>query len=202
MEPEFGPAEPGMSEPAKRANAAGPGPGLGGGHHRRSLSDTSFRLPDDDDDILFDDIDFSDVDFRALAVSDPPPPPPADSATPAAPARFPPRGAHLRSLSVDAAFFEGLDFSVPATPPEGASGEREKAAAGHRRSGSVDGVLEADLASALDFTKKAMPADKLAELALIDPKRAKRFVFFVFFLVFVFRWITLFTVCCLLLLLC
>ncbi|KAJ6852877.1 transcription factor VIP1 [Iris pallida] len=70
-------------------------------------------------------------------------------------------------MSVDAAFFEGFEFG------SGSGGAR------HRRSGSVDGptspvMFEGDSATSSDYAKKAMAADKLAELALLDPKRAKR----------------------------
>ncbi|XP_062204498.1 transcription factor VIP1-like [Phragmites australis] len=138
-----------------------PLPPAGGGaraHHRRAHSETFLRLPDAD--LLLDpdaDFSFSDLDFPSLSddspnASDPTPPPP------------PPRpSAHTRSLSLDAAFFE-----------VGGGG------GGHKRSGSMDGVTspfegESALSSGLpDYAKKAMPAERIAELALIDPKRAKR----------------------------
>uniref|UniRef100_J3N694 BZIP domain-containing protein n=2 Tax=Oryza brachyantha TaxID=4533 RepID=J3N694_ORYBR len=71
----------------------------------------------------------------------------------------------MRSLSLDAAFFEGLPF-------QGGIG----GGAGHKRSGSMDGessLFEGESAPP-DYAKKAMPADRLAELSLLDPKRAKR----------------------------
>jgi hypothetical protein len=87
----------------------------------------------------------------------------ASSASPA-PAPRPPGGNHNRSLSLDAAFFEGLALQ----------------GGGHKRSGSMDGVNspfegESALSGGLpDYAKKAMPAERIAELALLDPKRAKR----------------------------
>lgn len=69
---------------------------------------------------------------------------------------------------MDAAFLEGLGFQ-----PGIGSGGRQ-----HKRSGSMDGStspFEGDSSTAMsDYAKKAVAADKLAELALIDPKRAKR----------------------------
>ncbi|KAL6906117.1 hypothetical protein ACP4OV_003718 [Aristida adscensionis] len=161
---------------------AAPAPSAGGarGHHRRAHSETFLRFPDAD--LLLDpdgDFSFSDLDFPSLsddspAVSDPTPPPPpaAAAAAPAAPAPRPAGGgSHTRSLSLDAAFFEGLALQ---------GGGGGGGAAGHKRSGSMDGVSspfegESALSSGLpDYAKKAMPAERIAELALIDPKRAKR----------------------------
>ncbi|KAM0836799.1 hypothetical protein ACQ4PT_062076 [Festuca glaucescens] len=156
-----------------------PAPSSGGGpprgHHRRAHSETFLRFPDAD--LLLDpdgDFSFSDLDFPSLsddspAASDPTPPPPppmASSASPA-PAPRPPGGNHNRSLSLDAAFFEGLAL-------------QGGGAGGHKRSGSMDGVNspfegESALSGGLpDYAKKAMPAERIAELALLDPKRAKR----------------------------
>ncbi|KAG9139016.1 hypothetical protein Leryth_023533 [Lithospermum erythrorhizon] len=79
---------------------------------------------------------------------------------------------HFRSLSVDADFFAGLDFGgdngQAAVEPAGIVGPR------HRHSNSMDGSSTTTSFEAVDSTKKAMAPDKLAELALIDPKRAKR----------------------------
>ncbi|WVZ53215.1 hypothetical protein U9M48_004188 [Paspalum notatum var. saurae] len=154
------------------------------GHHRRAHSETFIRLPDAD--LLLDpdaEFGFSDIDFPSLSddspsLSDPTPPPPppqaapqplAQAASPAA-AATPPSGAHMRSLSLDAAFFDGLSL-------QGGGG----GVAGHKRSGSMDGAtspFEGESAPPPgvlpDYAKKAVPAEKLAELALLDPKRAKR----------------------------
>lgn len=167
---------------------AAPAPSSGGGsrgHHRRAHSETFLRFPDAD--LLLDpdgDFSFSDLDFPSLsdespAISDPTPPPPpppqAAAATPAQAAR-PPRDSHTRSLSLDAAFFEGLALQGGG----GGSGTSSGGGGGHKRSGSMDGVSspfegESALSSGLpDYAKKAMPAERIAELALIDPKRAKR----------------------------
>ncbi|KAF0889238.1 hypothetical protein E2562_022489 [Oryza meyeriana var. granulata] len=160
--------------------------GGGRGHHRRAHSETFLRLPDAD--LLLDpegDFSFSDLDFPSLsddstpAVSDPTPPPPpplssAAAATSPAPAPRPPGGAHMRSLSLDTAFFEGFSLQGGGGGGSGGGGH------GHKRSGSMDGVNspfegESALSSGLpDYAKKAMPAERIAELALIDPKRAKR----------------------------
>ncbi|CAD5178101.1 unnamed protein product [Musa acuminata subsp. malaccensis] len=155
------------------------GGGGGASHHRRALSETFVRLPDD---LLFDsdpDFEIPDIDFSSLSDDNfsgdngaPIAAEPARAATSAAVAAAgtgrPVPGAHLRSLSVDAAFFEGLSFQDAV--PEGRGH--------HRRSGSMDGPtssLKGESAPPLsDFAKKTMPSEKLAELALIDPKRAKR----------------------------
>ncbi|CAL4896794.1 unnamed protein product [Urochloa decumbens] len=161
---------------------AAPVPSSGGaaprGHHRRAHSETFLRFPDAD--LLLDpdgDFSFSDLDFPSLsddspAISDPTPPPAPPPQTTPAPAPRPPGGSHTRSLSLDAAFFEGLALQGPGSSGGGG--------AGHKRSGSMDGASspfegESALSSGLpDYAKKAMPAERIAELALIDPKRAKR----------------------------
>ncbi|CAN6374196.1 unnamed protein product [Urochloa humidicola] len=157
------------------------------GHHRRAHSETFIRLPDED--LLLDpdaDFGFSDIDFPSLsddspAASDsttpqqPPPPRPQSlqqQQAAAAGAPKPPSGAHMRSLSLDAAFFDGLSLQ---------GGGGGGGVAGHKRSGSMDGAtspFEGESAPPggviPDYAKKAVPAEKLAELALLDPKRAKR----------------------------
>ncbi|KAG2560250.1 transcription factor VIP1-like [Panicum virgatum] len=170
-----------LPPPAPPASAFGGGGGVPArGHHRRAHSETFIRLPDAD--LLLDpdaDFGFSDIDFPSLsddspAASDPTPQPqPQQPAPPAPPpsAPRPPSGAHMRSLSLDAAFFDGLSLQGG-----GAGG----GVAGHKRSGSMDGATspfegESAPPGALpDYAKKAVPAEKLAELALLDPKRAKR----------------------------
>ncbi|KAI4389227.1 hypothetical protein MLD38_001475 [Melastoma candidum] len=134
-------------------------------HHRRSHSDTSFRF---DDLLLFDP---SDLDLSSLDLIPPPPPSsssvsmsiddpaPAASATPT-----PSPPGHFRSLSVDSDFFDGLGLGI-----EGSVGGSGSGRKGHRHSASTDG---SDFEG--DGIKKAMGADRMAELALIDPKRAKR----------------------------
>ncbi|KAI3915716.1 hypothetical protein MKX01_015541 [Papaver californicum] len=89
---------------------------------------------------------------------------------------------HFRSLSVGADFFEELGFQP--SPGGGGGGDVEKFGGNggiqerrmhHRHSNSMDGFsssYEAD--SSMDYAKKAMGPDRLAELALMDPKRAKR----------------------------
>ncbi|PUZ43738.1 hypothetical protein GQ55_8G032000 [Panicum hallii var. hallii] len=168
--------------PAPSSSAFGGGGGAPArGHHRRAHSETFIRLPDAD--LLLDpdaDFGFSDIDFPSLsddspAASDPTPQPqqPTPPAPPPQPlqqqpsAPRPPSGAHMRSLSLDAAFFDGLSLQGGGV-------------AGHKRSGSMDGAtspFEGESAPPgvlPDYAKKAVPAEKLAELALLDPKRAKR----------------------------
>nr|ACG25261.1 transcription factor PosF21 [Zea mays] len=151
------------------------GGGAGRVHHRRAHSESFLCFSDAD--LLLDpdgDLSFSDLDFPSLsddspAASDPTPPPPLPQPVPAP---RPAGGAHTRSLSLDAAFFEGLAFQGPSGSAGGGPG--------HKRSGSMDGATspfegESALSSGLpDYAKKAMPAERIAELALIDPKRAKR----------------------------
>ncbi|KAJ4822910.1 hypothetical protein Tsubulata_025920 [Turnera subulata] len=160
-------------------------------HHRRAHSDTSFRF---DDFLLFDpsDLDFASLDLPtptpASAVPRAPPPMPVDSPSvsddsTSAGAPPPPRpiGHHLRSLSVDSDFFDGLGLGAAdeklggKTAAAGGGGERRVVR--HRHSSSMDGstATSFDVDSlAVDGIKKAMAPDRLAELALIDPKRAKR----------------------------
>ncbi|XP_043710470.1 uncharacterized protein LOC122659421 [Telopea speciosissima] len=89
------------------------------------------------------------------------------------------------SLSVDSDFFEGLGFQPSSIGGDGGSeadkfggrnGISEKRM--HRHSSSMDGSSSSFEVETLDSTKKALGPDKLVELALIDPNRAKRFGFF------------------------
>ncbi|KAL3634917.1 hypothetical protein CASFOL_021971 [Castilleja foliolosa] len=131
--------------------------------HRRAHSETFFRFPDFDD-ILIDDV-VSDTNLEL------PPTPP--SLPPAHPIKT--NGsrieAHIRSLSMDTDFFEGLGLEglpSPVAAGVGPPGPR------HRHSNSFDGCSSATSSEVDSTVKKAMAAEKLAELALIDPKRAKR----------------------------
>ena len=170
-----------------------------GVHHRRAHSDTTFRF---DDLLLFDpsDLDFSSLDLPASS-SNPTPPPvipvPADSSDDSSSNGHPSRSSHsnprhisshLRSLSVDSDFFDGLGLTGSAISGEagdekfgGKGGVGEKRVH-HRHSNSMDGSttasFELESLMAVDGVKKAMAPDRLAELALIDPKRAKRWNFF------------------------
>lgn len=160
-----------------------------GAHHRRAQSETFFRFPDD---ILLDDavadFDISSIDLPSLS-SDAPMAVESDSSNGAdKPNRSKPMGptSHFRSLSVDADFFDGLVIS------DAGGGDVEvfggKAAATdqqryhHRHSNSMDGSsatsFDSEMAMMMDNAKKALGPDKLAELSLIDPKRAKRFDLF------------------------
>ncbi|KAF6143889.1 hypothetical protein GIB67_001683, partial [Kingdonia uniflora] len=135
-------------------------------HHRRAQSETFFRYPED---LLFDaDIDFNLPDVPSLSEENHNGMPMSvDCGGGASDESNGGNGngkkgvgggmSHFRSLSVDADFFEGLGFNK--LPPSG--------------SGPVSpGSFELD--SMEGCIKKAMPKDKLAELSLIDPKRAKR----------------------------
>lgn len=106
-------------------------------------------------------------------------PPTPPSLLPSGP---PPAGAHpgksdsfrppLRSLSLDADFFEGLGLDGQPPPTAAASGGRRPR---HRHSNSMDGYSSATSLEMESSAKKAVADDRLAELALLDPKRAKRF---------------------------
>ncbi|KAK4365868.1 hypothetical protein RND71_013748 [Anisodus tanguticus] len=144
-----------------------------GARHRRAQSETFFRFPNFDDDILLDVVD---SDFT-LDVQAPPTlmqtanSPDSSSTGPAS--DNPKLPAHYRSLSVDADFFDGLDFGGAAAVTEkkmmGCGG------GGHRHSNSMDGSFDTSSFESESLSvKKAMVPDRLAELSLIDPKRAKR----------------------------
>ncbi|KAH9691680.1 transcription factor VIP1 [Citrus sinensis] len=159
-------------------------------HHRRAHSDTSFRF---DDFLLFDP---SDLDLSALDLPSPNPTPPRgvpmalDSSEDSSSnshgqkqqkqSQNPPKPKpinHLRSLSVDSDFFDSLGLTSPASgggagnSAAGAGGGGEKRSY-HRHSNSMDGFEVESILG--DGVKKAVDRDRLAELALIDPKRAKR----------------------------
>ncbi|KAM5562350.1 hypothetical protein ABKV19_017530 [Rosa sericea] len=175
-------------------------PHRGGSYHRRAHSDfSSFRLPNFDDLLLFDP---SDLDLSSFPSPSPSPVPPRGTTTTTTPANsnsnsnsavvpMPidsddssasrPRpssssgpsaaAAHFRSLSVDSDFFDGLGLAGDAGGKEVVGGKR--AGGGHHRhSNSMDGSFDSELS--LDGLKKSITPDKLAELSLIDPKRAKR----------------------------
>ncbi|XP_075496233.1 transcription factor VIP1-like [Primulina tabacum] len=166
MEPEFAtkPIFPGRVDLDQMADTP-----TRGSHHRRAHSDTFFRFHDLDD-ILLDDV------VADLNLDLPPHPP---SLIPNGPPPLPsahlqktdePRSnLHLRSLSVDADFFDGLGLDGP-TPGSEAAPSRPK----HRHSNSMDGYSSATSSDLDSNSKKAMASDRLTEIALIDPKRAKR----------------------------
>jgi hypothetical protein len=133
-----------------------------GAHHRRARSEVAFRLPDDlglgggagPDGDGFDEIGSEDdlfstfMDIEKISSSGP-----SDrDRDRAAETSSPPRPKHRHSSSVDGS---GLFFS----PGIGGGAGKDAAA-------SLAEVLEA---------KKAMSPGQLAELAAIDPKRAKRY---------------------------
>lgn len=153
--------------------------------HRRAHSDTFVRLPEDF--LLDSDPDFSISDIELPSLSDDNVSGGGVTAAPAIPVEYGGRsdaraarpgnrpaggGTHLRSLSVDAGFFEATGFQGV-----GVAGDVAPERLQHRHSSSMDGEtspFEEESTGLSDYAKKAMSADKLAELALIDPKRAKR----------------------------
>ncbi|NP_001359330.1 Transcription factor RF2b [Zea mays] len=150
-----GPADlPGWAFPPR----AGPAPAAArGAHHRRARSEVAFRLPDDlglgggagPDGDAFDEIGSEDDLFSTfMDIEKISTSGPSDRA---AENSSPPRPKHRHSSSVDGSGF----FFSP-----GAGGGAGKDAAA-----SLAEVLEA---------KKSMTPEQLAELAAIDPKRAKR----------------------------
>ncbi|XP_076935881.1 transcription factor VIP1-like [Bidens hawaiensis] len=135
-----------------------------GSHHRRAQSETFFRFPDDD--ILLDDVvaDFNFAGMELPSLSSDAPyggesssKSEGESSDVVKSTASRPPVSHKRSLSVDAGFFNelGLGFS-------------------HRHSSSMDGSEGDSVLMVVDNSKKALAPEKLAELALIDPKRAKR----------------------------
>lgn len=146
-----------------------------GARHRRAQSETFFRFPSFDDDMLLDDVvsGFS-LDVQAPTLMQPANSPDSSSTGPAlsaGPSNDPKPLAHYRSLSVDADFFDGLDFGAVPTPENKMMGSEPR----HRHSNSMDGSFDtSSFESESVSVKKAMAPDKLAELSLIDPKRAKR----------------------------
>ncbi|GAB2270605.1 hypothetical protein Dimus_005487 [Dionaea muscipula] len=160
-----------------------------GGRHRRAHSATFFRLPDD---LLFDVSDIDNFSFPAVdaiipaaSPSDISVPMAVDSSRSDESSSAGPTG-HFRSLSMESNFFDGLSFEVAADAGDGGAsvaaavatvvGEK-KVGRIHRHSKSMDwgltALFDAD-SGIVDGVKKAMPPGKLAELSLIDPKRAKR----------------------------
>ncbi|KAL1820185.1 hypothetical protein ACET3Z_015054 [Daucus carota] len=138
-------------------------------HHRRAQSETFFRF--DDDDLLLDDV-VADFDLSTLDLPSPDVKqhqPPSGSGAPTS---------HLRSLSVDAEFFDGLSLADDDKGSGHGSGHGSGPTRGtHRHSNSMDGSSSSfDSMMVFDNSsiKKALAPDKLAELSLIDPKRAKR----------------------------
>ncbi|KAJ6685246.1 BASIC-LEUCINE ZIPPER (BZIP) TRANSCRIPTION FACTOR FAMILY PROTEIN-RELATED [Salix purpurea] len=157
-----------------------------GSHHRRAHSDTSFRF----DDLLL--LDASDFDLSSLddlptpntTSTRPPPAAPmavdslSDDSTSNCQNQKPKPVNHLRSLSMDSDFFDGLGLGAAGGADEkfdgkAVAGEKRAANPHHRHSYSMDGSFEVD-SIMIDGVKKAMAPDRLAELSLIDPKRAKR----------------------------
>lgn len=170
-------------------------------YHRRAQSETFFRFPDFDDDILLDDVVFDLPPAPSLSSDSNSNPNSMQQLQAAATAKSnnssaqveaqpvrPEGKVHFRSLSVDADFFEGLNFGASSSSSADCAGGSAPSAAAvagprHRHSNSMDGSASAMTSSfeamMVDSTKKAMGADRLQELALIDPKRAKRFLIFV-----------------------
>ncbi|KAF2587896.1 hypothetical protein F2Q70_00039283 [Brassica cretica] len=162
-------------------------------HHRRARSDTFFTGESIDDLLLFDP---SDVDFSSLDLLNAPAPqpslmyvdsPPEETSSNGAPQIPLPPGRHVRSFSVDSDsdFFDDLTATEDNQFARATSSGERKGHHHHHRSNSMDGAtssgsfnMEAILAAVncKDGGKKnmSMASDRLAELALLDPKRAKR----------------------------
>ncbi|CAN6998480.1 hypothetical protein IGI04_019454 [Brassica rapa subsp. trilocularis] len=166
-------------------------------HHRRARSDTFFSGESIDDLLLFDpsDVDFSSLDFLNAPTPQTQPqpqpspmsvdsPPEETSSNGAPPIPLPP-GRHVRSFSVDSEsnFFDDLTATEDTqfARPTSSGGRKGH----HHRSNSMDGAtssgsfnMDSILAAVncKDGAKKnmGMASDRLAELALLDPKRAKR----------------------------
>ncbi|KAF3644423.1 Transcription factor VIP1 [Capsicum annuum] len=139
--------------------------------HRRAQSETFFRFPSFDDDMLLDDVvsDFSLDAVRAPTLMQPANSPDSSSTGPGDNPNKP--LSHYRSLSVDADFFDGLDFGPASIEKKMVMGSGPR----HGHSNSMDGSFDTtSFESESVLVKKAMAPDKLAELSLIDPKRAKR----------------------------
>ncbi|KAL6649879.1 hypothetical protein ACP70R_014103 [Stipagrostis hirtigluma subsp. patula] len=153
------PADPPGQRPFLPPPAAPPARGA---HHRRARSEVAFRLPDDlglaggGDGDGFDEIGSEDdlfstfMDIEKISSSSGPAAGTGSDRDRAAETSSPPRPKHRHSTSIDGS---GLFFSP------GCGGAGKDAAA------SLAEVMEA---------KKAMSPEQLAELAAIDPKRAKR----------------------------
>ncbi|CAH8330063.1 unnamed protein product [Eruca vesicaria subsp. sativa] len=166
-------------------------------HHRRARSDTFFSGESLDDLLLFDpsDVDFSSLDFLNAPTPQPQPqprpspmsvdsPPEETSSNSVPPIPLPP-GRHVRSFSVDSEsdFFDDLTATEDnqIARPTSSGGRKD----GHQRSNSMDGATSSgsfnidSILAAVNCKDGAkinmgMASDRLAELALLDPKRAKR----------------------------
>ncbi|CAN8320583.1 unnamed protein product [Cochlearia groenlandica] len=165
-------------------------------HHRRARSDNFFSGESIDDLLLFDssDVDFSSLDFLNSPTPTPQPQsspmsvdsPPEETSSNGPPIPLPP-GRHVRSFSVDSDsdFLDDLTASEDHQFAGKSSGGEKRNHRHHQRSNSMDGAtssgsfnMESILAAVncKDGSKKnmGMASDRIAELALLDPKRAKR----------------------------
>ncbi|KAM7253299.1 hypothetical protein ACFE04_025917 [Oxalis oulophora] len=152
-----------------------------GSHHRRALSDMPFRF---DDLLLFDPSDLDLTGFLDTPATLNPNPPrvtttSSDDNNSSSNSVIPLGFRHLRSLSVDSDFMDALGGGGPIDDNFGGTTTVATAAAGeervvrHRHSYSMDEVESLTPIDDND-SKKAVAAERLAELALIDPRRAKR----------------------------
>ncbi|KAL6511954.1 hypothetical protein OROGR_021551 [Orobanche gracilis] len=137
-------------------------------HHRRAHSETVFRFPNLDDMLLDGVLADLNLDFSETTPCLLPGGPPTPLTQPNNTSEPNPM-AHLRSLSVDADFFDGLGLDG-GPPPFSAAAARP----GHKRSSSMDEDSSGTSYELDSSAKKAMAADRIAELALIDPQKAKR----------------------------
>lgn len=128
-----------------------PNPPTRGPYHRRSQSEVQYRIPDD-------------MDLVSDPISDP---------------LFDGPGG-----SEDDLFCSYMDMDKIGSKPTGDDPKHENANVSvgarprHRYSNSIDGTTSSSSVLESIEAKKAMDPDKLAELWTVDPKRAKRWVFF------------------------
>lgn len=127
-------------------------------YHRRSQSEVHFRIPDDFD-LEVDPFDAPPLHFQQ---QDPPPHHHDD----------------LLSAYIDSDNSGSKHQSPSSSSKPGGIAEEDSTKTtgrpGHRRSNSAD--ASSSLLSEGIEAKKAMSPDKLAELWIVDPKRAKRFL--------------------------
>ncbi|CAN1753895.1 Transcription factor RF2b [Linum perenne] len=133
----------------------------GGPHHRRALSETSFRFPDDVSMMMMD-----------LSPSDPMVPAGGGSSTCSQEEIGSEDDLFSTYIDVDKLTAGAANCTDQSNGVNRSAAEKSsRPATKHRHSNSVDG--SGAFGEIMD-AKKAMPPDKLAELWNLDPKRAKR----------------------------
>eukprot|EP00252_Welwitschia_mirabilis_P020388 TRINITY_DN499_c0_g1_i1.p1 TRINITY_DN499_c0_g1~~TRINITY_DN499_c0_g1_i1.p1 ORF type:complete len:322 (-),score=77.33 TRINITY_DN499_c0_g1_i1:228-1193(-) len=154
---------------------ASPSPSCRGGH-RRAQSEIAYHLPEDID-IGLNDFKLPDeMDENSFSASMDTKSSGNEGSTETSAGA----AGHSRSLSVDDDVLWSSRDKMIAKASVNAGGDKvslEKGQSRHRHSNSMDGSSSSHsdpVFSEVRELKKAMAADKLAELAAIDPKRAKR----------------------------